>query len=252
MIRIVLVASAVILFLVFAVPVMLILERKGKSDPRAAEWRSLRIVQGMFRFILKLAGVTYEVHGLENIPMDRAVLYVGNHRSYFDVLVGYVTVPGPTGFVAKKEMLRYPFLRDWMRLVNCVFLDRKNVKEALKAIMEAIGKLRGGISIWIFPEGTRNENEHLTDLLEFHEGSLKMAEKSGCPVIPVAISGTAAVFEDHMPWIRPSHVVIRYGEPIELKELPKEARKFPGAYVRGVLISMLEEMEREQKPESDT
>ena len=57
MIRIVLVASAVILFLVFAVPVMLILERKGKSDPRAAEWRSLRIVQGMFRFILKLAGV---------------------------------------------------------------------------------------------------------------------------------------------------------------------------------------------------
>ena len=84
MIRIVLVASAVILFLVFAVPVMLILERKGKSDPRAAEWRSLRIVQGMFRFILKLAGVTYEVHGLENIPMDRAVLYVGNHRSYFD------------------------------------------------------------------------------------------------------------------------------------------------------------------------
>ena len=106
MIRIVLVASAVILFLVFAVPVMLILERKGKSDPRAAEWRSLRIVQGMFRFILKLAGVTYEVHGLENIPMDRAVLYVGNHRSYFDVLVGYVTVPGLTGFVAKEEMRR--------------------------------------------------------------------------------------------------------------------------------------------------
>ena len=69
-------------------------------------------------------GVTYEVQGLENIPADRAVLYVGNHRSYFDILVGYVTVPGLTGFVAKKEMLKIPLLRDWMHRVNCLFLDR--------------------------------------------------------------------------------------------------------------------------------
>ena len=247
MIRIVLVASTVILFLTFAVPVMLILERKAEHDPREAQRRSLRIVRAVFRFILKIAGVTYEVYGLENIPSDRAVLYVGNHRSYFDVLVGYVTAPGLMGFVAKKEMLRYPCLRSWMRLVNCVFLDRKNVKEALKAIMEAIGKLKDGISIWIFPEGTRNVNDNLADLMEFREGSLKMAEKSGCPVIPVAIKGTAAVFEDHMPWIRPGHVVIRYGKPIDLKTLPKEERKFPGAYVRGVLISMLEDMERSQE-----
>ena len=171
---------------------MLILERKGKSDPRAAEWRSLRIVQGMFRFILKLAGVTYEVHGLENIPMDRAVLYVGNHRSYFDVLVGYVTVPGLTGFVAKKEMLRYPFLRDWMRLVNCVFLDRKNVKEALKAIMEAIGKLRGGISIWIFPEGTRNKVDP-TDTKAFHYGTFKPAMKNSLEVSVFSLLGTQRV-----------------------------------------------------------
>ena len=249
MIRIVLVASTVILFLTFAIPVMLYLERKMKRDPERAQWRSLKIVKAVFRFILKIAGVTYEAYGLENIPPDRAVLYVGNHRSYFDILVGYVTVPGLTGFVAKKEMLRYPFLRNWMRLVNCVFLDRKNVKEALKSIMEAIGKLRSGISIWIFPEGTRNVNDRLTDLMEFREGSLKMAEKSGCPVIPVAISGTAAIFEDHMPWIRPGHVVIRFGEPIDLKSLAGEEKKFPGAYVRGKLISMLEEMENSSTEE---
>ena len=86
----------------------------------------------------------------------------------------------------------------------------------------------------------------MTDLLPFHEGSLKIAEKSGCPVIPVAITGTAEVFEDHLPLIRPSHVVIRYGEPIFLKELEPAKRKFSGAYTRYVIISMLNEMEKEK------
>ncbi len=53
---------------------------------------------------------------------------MGNHRSYFDILVGYTTVPDLLGFVAKKEMKKYPFLSDWMANVNCLFLDRKNLK----------------------------------------------------------------------------------------------------------------------------
>lgn len=75
--------------------------------------------------------------------------------------------------------------------------------------------------------------------MEFHEGSLKIAEKSGCPVIPVAMVGTAEVFERHFPWIRPSHVIIEYGKPIYLKELPAENRKFPGAYTREIICSMI-------------
>ena len=242
MIRIIMVALTVVLFLIFSVPLLGILGMRDKKDPEGAQFKSLHIVQGVFRFILKLAGVTYEVQGLENIPMDRAVLYVGNHRSYFDILVGYVTVPGLTGFVAKKEMLKIPLLRDWMHRVNCLFLDRVNIKEGLKAILEGIEKVKSGISIWIFPEGTRNENEDMTELLPFHEGSLKIAQKSGCPVIPVAITGTSRIFEDHLPFIKPSHVVIRYGEPIDLKELPQEAKKFPGAYTRDVISGMLKDM----------
>ena len=106
MIRIILVALTVILYLIFSVPVLAMLRFRAKKDPVGVQEKSLSRIQGVFRFILKLAGVTYEVQGLENIPSDRAVLYVGNHRSYFDILVGYVTVPGLTGFVAKKEMLK--------------------------------------------------------------------------------------------------------------------------------------------------
>ena len=172
---------------------------------------------------------------------------MGNHRSYFDILIGYVTVPGLTGFVAKKEMLKIPLLRTWMQRVNCLFLDRVDIKEGLKTILEGIEKGKSGVSIWIFPEGTRNENQELTGLLPFHEGSLKIAQKSGCPVIPVAITGTAEIFEQHLPFVKPSHVCIRYGTPIYIKELPAEERKFPGAYTRDVIAGMLKDMKEGQE-----
>lgn len=244
MIRIIMVALTVVLFLIFSMPLLGILGARDKKDPEGAQIKSLHIVQGVFRFILRLAGVTYEVQGLENIPADRAVLYVGNHRSYFDILIGYVTVPDLTGFVAKKEMERYYLLRDWMRNVNCLFLDRDNIKEGLKTILKGIEQVKKGISVWIFPEGTRSRNADRKELLPFKEGSLKIAEKSGCPVIPVAMTGTADIFEKHIPFIRKSKVTVRYGKPIYLKELPPEQKKFAGAYTRDVIIKMLEEMEQ--------
>lgn len=249
MIRIILVALTVILYLICSTPVRAVLRLREKKDPAGAQMRSLEKIRGVFRFILKVSGVTYEVQGLENIPGDRAVLYVGNHRSYFDILIGYVTVPGLTGFVAKKEMLKIPFLREWMRMLNCLFLDRVDIKEGLKTILEGIEKVKSGVSIWIFPEGTRNENEDISDLLTFHEGSLKIAQKSGCPVICVAITGTADIFERHLPFIKPSHVCIRYGEPIYIKDLPADKRKFPGAYTRDIISDMLKNMKEGQERE---
>ena len=246
MIRLILVVLAIVLYLIFSIPVLGILWLMSKKDSRGAQWIHLKGVKWIFRVIMGLTGVTFEVQGLENIPEDRAVLYVGNHRSYFDIVVGYMTVPGLTGFVAKKEMLAIPLLRTWMRRVNCLFLDRDNIKEGLKTILEGIEKVKNGVSIWIFPEGTRNGSQDITELMDFHEGSLKIAQKSGCPVIPVAITGTAEILEQHFPLLKPSHVVIRYGEPIYIKELPAAERKFPGAYTRNVIISMLKEIQAQQ------
>ena len=243
MIRLILVVLTAVLYLGITTPFLWLSEKLGKAGTRESQLKILKDVKGIFRVICKLSGVTYEVQGLEHIPENEAVLYVGNHRSYFDILVGYMTVPGLTGFVAKKEMEVIPLLRTWMRQINCLFLDRDNIKEGLKTILEGIEKIKSGISIWIFPEGTRNENEDMLELLEFHEGSLKMAQKSGCAIIPVAITGTAEVLEQHFPWIRPNHIIIRYGEPIYIKDLPAQQKKFPGAYTREVIISMLKEMQ---------
>ena len=247
MIRLILVVLAVVLYLIFSIPVLSYLKNLEKKDPKAAAKKSLDLVRWILGIVRDLAGITYEVRGLEHIPSDRAVLYVGNHRSYFDILAGYTTVPTLLGFVAKKEMEKIPLLRTWMVNVNCLFLDRKNIKEGLKMILQGIEKVKNGVSTWIFPEGTRNPNEDITELLPFKEGSLKIAEKSGCPVIPVAMTGTAEVLEKHFPFITPSHITIYYGKPFYVKELEAEDRKHPGAYTRNVLIRMLKEMQEEKQ-----
>ena len=245
MIRFIVVAVTVIGFLIFGFPLLAAQDSLGKKEPHQRDLESLKIIQTMFLFILRVSGVKVTVRGLENIPKDSAVLYVGNHRSYFDILVGYTTVPGLMGFVAKKEMLRYPLLSDWMVNVNCLFLDRDDIKAGLKMILDGIEKVKNGVSVWIFPEGTRNRHDDILELLPFKEGSLKIAEKSGCPVVPVAMFGTADVFEKHIPFIRPAHVIVEYGKPFYIKELEPENRKKAGAYTRDVIIGMLEKLQEE-------
>lgn len=246
MIRFILVASTVVLFLFFSTGILFYLNRMGKENPDGKNYKSLHIVQTMFRLLLWMAGTKVTVRGAENIPKDKAVLYVGNHRSFFDILVGYTTVPTLMGFVAKKEMEKIPVLSKWMVNVKCLFLDRKDPKEGLKTILAGIKQVKEGISVWIFPEGTRNRGDVL-EMLPFKEGSMKIAEKSGCPVIPVAMTGTAEIFETHFPRIKRSHVIVEYGEPIDLKALDAQQKKFSGAYVQNVILEMLKAQMEERK-----
>ena len=135
--------------------------------------------------------------------------------------MAFYTVPVLSGFVSKKEIAKVPGLRLWMRLIRCVFLDRENPREGIKAILKGIENIKNGTSMFISPEGTRNSGE---GLLEFKPGSLKMAAKAGCPIVPVAITNANKVFEDHLPWIKPAEMTIEYGEPIYIQELSKEER----------------------------
>lgn len=129
----------------------------GKFSPRTKEISSLRIIQAVFKFILWEAGTKVTIIGEENVPKDTPVLYIGNHRSYFDIVLSYSRCPIRTGYIAKKEMERYPLLSNWMHYLHCLFLDRKDIKQGLKTILTAIEKIKSGISICIFPEGTRTK-----------------------------------------------------------------------------------------------
>ena len=239
MIRIILIAVFVVSFLILSIPLFFIEWIIGKFNPSLRDISSLRIVQWAFKVVIWLSGVKLTVIGEENIPKDTAVLFIGNHRSYFDIVLTYARCRGLTGYVAKKEMLKIPLLSRWMKFLHCLFLDRSDVREGLKTILTAIDKVKNGISIMIFPEGTRNKNESELDLLPFHEGSFKIATKSGCPIIPVSINNSSALFEDHLPYVKKAPVIIEYGKPIYVKELPKEQQKFLGRYVQDIIVETL-------------
>ena len=203
-------------YLILGIPVLLVLYLIGKVEKwnYASDLIALRLVQWAFKVMIWIAGTKAIVIGEENVPKDQPVLYIPNHKSSFDILLLYSRVPGLTGFVSKDSMGKFYLLRDWMKKLHCLFLNRENPREGLKTILQGIENIKNGISMCIFPEGTRNKTD---EMMAFKEGSLKMAEKTGCLIIPVALTNTAEIFENHMPWIRPCKVVIEYGTPIDPK-----------------------------------
>lgn len=238
MIRFILVVLVVLLYLILGIPVLLILKLIGKWNPSFRDIKSLRMVQGVFKLILWLTGADVTYLGKENVPKDQSVLYIVNHNSYFDILLTYSQCPNLTGYVAKAEMLKAPLLRDWMKQLYCLFLDREDLRAGMQMILTGIDYIKNGISICIFPEGTRSKDGKM---LEFKEGSFKMATKTGCPIIPIAITNSAEIWENHFPKMKPCKVIVEYGTPIYPKELSKEELKFIGAYTQEKIQKMLDQ-----------
>ncbi len=233
MFRFICISIFLIIYLILSIPVFLIEWIIGKFNKNAKDYSSLRIVQWGFKVILWITGVQVTVLGEEKIP-DEAVLFIGNHRSFFDILLTYSRCKRLTGYIAKKEIEKVPSLSTWMKNLYCLFLDRENPKEGLKTILKAIEYIKQGISICIFPEGTRNKGEELS-LLPFKEGAFKISTKTGCPIVPISMNNTASIFENQMPRIKKVHVIVEYGDPIYPDSLEPEKKKRIGAYVQGII-----------------
>ena len=219
MFRFICIVIFLILFLILTIPILIVEWIIGKFAPNARDISSLRIVQWGFKVILKITG--------------------GNHRSYFDILLTYSRCKRLTGYVAKKEMEKYLTLTTWMRRLYCLFLDRSDPKQGLKTILTAIDYIKRGISICIFPEGTRNTGAELS-LLPFKDGAFKIATKTGCPIVPICMNNTAEIFENHFPKIRKTHVVIEYQKPIYPDRLDKETKRHIGDHVESIIKETIE------------
>ena len=109
----------------------------------------------------------------------------------------------------------------------------------MQTILTGIEYIKQGVSIVIFPEGTRNTQE--TGMLPFKEGSLKFAEKTGCKIIPMVQNNTESCFEKQAPRIKRTHTVLEFCTPIDIKTLTKEEKKFLGAYVQNIIKNKYEE-----------
>lgn len=230
----------IFLFLILGLPVLGIEWIISKFNKAHADMVQLRIVQWGLKCVAFISGVKLTVIGEENVPMDEPVLYIGNHRSFFDVVVTYARCPGLTGYIAKDGVNKVPIFRIWMKRLHCIFLKRDDMKEGLKVILKAIDYVKSGISICIFPEGTRNKDkDNPTSLLPFKEGSFKIASKTGCKIVPMALIGTADILENHFPWIHSTDIKLIYGEPIDVSALDKDQQKHVGAYCQTVVEELI-------------
>lgn len=171
------------------------------------------------RFILKIAGAKVNIVGLENIPKNQTVLFVSNHQSNFDIPVLMGAIDTPKGFIAKKELEKWPIISTWMKYLNCIFMDRDNLRKSAQSIVEGINLLKGGYSMVIFPEGTRSKGKPVE---EFKAGSFKLATKSKCPIIPLTINGTYKLLEGNNNRVKSASIELVIHPPIYVTSLNKD------------------------------
>lgn len=193
------------------------LEKQGKLKEK--EIYSNEVTSKWAMSQVKLSGARVKVEGLENIPKDRAVLFVSNHQSNFDIALLMSFIDKPKGYISKIEMAKLPLLRSWMKNINCVFMDRSSLKKSAEAIIEGVKVLKEGHSLVIFPEGTRSKGNTMG---EFKGGSFKLATKAKVPIIPVTINGSYKLMEANNNKIKPADVTVYVHPPVETANLSKE------------------------------
>ncbi|MGL4741981.1 MAG: lysophospholipid acyltransferase family protein [Sarcina sp.] len=168
---------------------------------------------------IKLSGANVTVHGAENVPKDGPVLFVSNHQSNFDIPLLMCFIDKPKGFIAKKELENIPMISEWMRFMQCIFMDRSNLRKSASAIIDGIKILKSGQSLVIFPEGTRSKGG---PMVEFKAGSFKLATKPKLPIIPVTIDGSYKIMEANNNRIKPANIDLYIHKPIYTDSLSKE------------------------------
>ena len=169
-----------------------------------------KVAQVWAFLLIKVIGCHLTVKGQEHIPKTGGLCFVSNHASIFDILLILALVGRPVGFIAKKELALIPVLNIWIFLIGGLFIDRKNIRNALHTINSGVQQIKQGSAMLIFPEGTRSRGR---GLLPFKSGSFRLATQAGAPILPVAITGSYDVFEKNYRIVA-ADVSVSFAPPI--------------------------------------
>lgn len=234
-----------IFYLIAAIPEMLRCRKiYRQGDKERLRPIAKKHVNDWARKMLKAAGVTVEVHGLENLD-GRPAVYVPNHQSDWDIPVVLGYLDEPHGIVAKDSIAKIPCVKSWMDFIGCIFIDRNDARKALRAINDAGSCIPEGDSIIIFAEGTRSKGEEIG---EFKSGAFKTAIKYNAPIVPVSIDGTYKIMEANSgKWIRPGHVVMTILPPVETEGLDRTQQKELPEEVRQMILAAREETRQKRR-----
>ncbi len=226
MLRLIIAGIFAVLSIILCLPVHLYLWIVTKINRYKGWYQSWKFVRGFFKNVLFLAGTKTDVRGSDNlsqVPGEKGILFIGNHRSYFDIIILQTIVDRPMGFIAKKEFKKVPLFSWWVADLGSLFLDRKNVRAGLQTMKEGAEYMKQGLSLGLYPEGTRN---HGKEMLPFKKGGYKMAEESECPIVLVTMKDTDDILENNHPFgLKKKIVKIDFSEPIYPHELDRATRK---------------------------
>jgi 1-acyl-sn-glycerol-3-phosphate acyltransferase len=174
------------------------------------------------RVLLQAAGVRVIAENPPEMPLERPLVVVANHVSWFDVLALCAVTPGRYLFVAKKEVRRAPFLGRSIEECGHIFIDRSDRKAALDSLIGLRERLAKETPIIImFPEGTRSESG---ELQPFKKGAFVLAIEAGADIVPTAVVGSRAIMRKHSLLIHPGTITVRFGDPIAVAGMSMEGR----------------------------
>jgi len=170
---------------------------------------------------IRAYGIKVYVEGIEKIS-EPPYIFMCNHQSTLDIFALLASLRLSFKWIAKKELFVVPFLGWALKSGRNISLDRENPRKALKAMNEAAHRIREGINIVIFPEGTWSPDG---TLLPFKKGGFSLALRTGAPIIPVGIMGTGKLQPEGAFIPREKGLVhIKIGEPVYVNKEERSAR----------------------------
>ena len=192
------------------------------------------------RFVLRLVGVRVRVEGIKNIPQG-VCIFAANHISSIDPLTFIPVIPRRVAILVKKELFRIPILSRAMRLSQFVAVDRADRESAASSVDVAVERLKQGLSLAVYPEGTRSPDGRLRP---FKRGTFAMAIAAGVPIVPVSIVGAQRLMQKGSWKIRAGEAVIRFGPAVDASEYTPDRRNELLARVESLVAAGLPEEQR--------
>lgn len=179
----------------------------------------LRYARIWSRWILALLGIDVAVDGRDRLDRDATYLFMSNHASTFDIFALFVATEHPLRMVAKRELFLIPIFGWSLWMCGFIPIDRSNRERAIASLEKAARRIAHGISVLVFPEGTRSRDGRL---LPFKKGGFMLALDAGVPVVPVVVIGTESIMEAKSLEVRKGTITVRFGEPIPTAGLDVE------------------------------
>jgi 1-acyl-sn-glycerol-3-phosphate acyltransferase len=195
---------------------------------------------------VRLAGIEIEVQGLENLQPKRSYVFMSNHVSNLDPPILVPSIPGRCSVLVKKEVFRIPILGTAMQVADLVPVDRSNRDAAIESVRAAAEVLRRGLSMVIYPEGTRSPDGRL---LPFKKGPFHLAMEASAPVVPVTILGTAKLWPKGTWAMHPGKATLIFHPPLDSANFADRDQLM--AAVREKIASALPENQRDSPPKND-